>query len=174
VETDAGIGASINPKNVVTLIHRNGTYYKNDTKNYSYVENGETKPCHEGQPNATMTYMDDQVTEEDFENIPEYGPGYAQFSTVRIAKWQGAMDESGQRKEEFSPLGNAKFEIWLTNEEGQEYELLDTVTTGLDNNFGADASTDTDSDGERIIIQMLTQSVDGRPQKPLSGARWNS
>lgn len=148
VETDAGIGASINPENVVTLIHRNGTYYKNDTKNYSYVENGETKPCPEGQPNATMTYMDDQVTEEDFENIPEYGPGYAQFSTVRIAKWQGAMDESGQRKEEFSPLGNAKFEIWLTNEEGQEYELLDTVTTGLDNNFGADASTDTDSDGD--------------------------
>ena len=148
VETDAGIGASINPENVVTLIHRNGTYYKNDTKNYSYVENGETKPCPEGRPNATMTYMDDQVTEEDFENIPEYGPGYAQFSTVRIAKWQGAMDESGQRKEEFSPLGNAKFEIWLTNEEGQEYELLDTVTTGLDNNFGADASTDTDSDGD--------------------------
>lgn len=148
VETDAGIGASINPENVVTLIRRNGTYYKNDTKNYSYVENGETKPCPEGQPNATMTYMDDQVTEEDFENIPAYGPGHAQFSTVRIAKWQGAMDESGQRKKEFSPLGNAEFEIWLTNKEGQGYELLDTVTTGLDNNFGADASTDTDSDGD--------------------------
>ena len=148
VETDAGIGASINPENVVTLIHRNGTYYKNDTKNYSYVENGETKPCPEGQPNATMTYMDDQVTEKDFENIPAYGPGHAQFSTVRIAKWQGAMDESGQRKKEFSPLGNAEFEIWLTNKEGQGYELLDTVTTGLDNNFGADASTDTDSDGD--------------------------
>ena len=140
VETNAGIGASIDPANVVTLIHRNGTYYTNDTEGYSYIENGTKKDCLEGQPDAAMTYMDDQVTDRDFENIPAYGPGTELYSIVRIAKWQGAMDDSGHREEEFSPLGNAEFEIWLTSSAGQDYELLDTLTTGLDNDFKPDSS----------------------------------
>ena len=128
VETNAGIGASIRGENVVTLIKREGTIYSNNT---SYVLDGATV-----HPNEVMEYKDNQVTKEDFENQPEYGGGPAMFSTVRIAKWAGARTETGEKIPNYTPLGNASFDLYLADSHGNLYTRLDTMTTGLDNNIG--------------------------------------
>ena len=128
VETNAGIGASIRGENVVTLIKREDTNYSNNT---SYVLDGETV-----HPNEVMDYKDNQVTKEDFENHPEYEGGSAMFSTVRIAKWAGTRKETGEKIYNYTPLGNASFDLYLADSDGNLYTRLDTMTTGLDNNIG--------------------------------------
>lgn len=134
VETNHGIGADYKPENVVTLIKRENTEYKNVTK--GYVLEGETY-----NPTNVMDYKDNQVTLEDLENLPAYGPGSAMFSTVRIAKWAGARTEDGDKVEKYTPLGNASFDLYLADSDGNLYTKLDTLTTGLDNNIGG---TETD------------------------------
>lgn len=125
VEEDAGIGASIKKENVVTLIKREGTEYKNNT---AYELDGETV-----YPQNVMEYRDNQVTREDLENNPEYGGGPLMFSTVRIAKWAGGRTSDGDKVYKYTPLGNASFDLYLADSEGNLYEKLDTLTTGLDN-----------------------------------------
>lgn len=134
VETDHGIGADYKPENVVTLIKRENTEYTNVTTDY--VLEGETY-----NPTNVMDYKDNQVTLEDLENLPAYGPGSAMFSTVRIAKWAGARTEEGAKVYEYTPLGNASFDLYLADSDGNLYTKLDTLTTGLDNNIGG---TETD------------------------------
>ena len=134
VETDHGIGADYKPENVVTLIKRENTKYKNVT--IGYVLEGKTY-----NPTNVMDYKDNQVTLEDLENLPAYGPGSAMFSTVRIAKWAGARTEGGDKVYKYTPLGNASFDLYLADSKGNLYTKLDTLTTGLDNNIGG---TETD------------------------------
>lgn len=130
VETNHGIGADFNPKNVVTLIRRDGTEYTNNTTNY--VLEGVTYS-----PTNVMDYLDNQVTKEEIENLPEYGGSPAMFSTVRIAKWAGARNqETGEKIYDYTPLGNASFDLYLADSQGNLYNKLDTMTTGLDNNVG--------------------------------------
>ena len=129
VETDHGIGADYKEENVVTLIKRENTIYKNVTT--GYVLEGETY-----NPTNVMDYKDNQVTLEDLENLPAYGPGSAMFSTVRIAKWAGARTEGGDKVYKYTPLGNASFDLYLADSKGNLYTKLDTLTTGLDNNIG--------------------------------------
>lgn len=130
VETDHGIGADFNPENVVTLIRRDGTKYTNNTTNY--VLEGVTYS-----PTNVMDYLDNQVTKEEIENLPEYGGAPAMFSTVRIAKWAGARkQETGEKIYDYTPLGNASFDLYLADSQGNLYNKLDTMTTGLDNNVG--------------------------------------
>ena len=129
VETNAGIGATFNEKIVVTLIKRDGTAYKNVTTGYML----EGKPV---DPDNVMVYKDNQVTQERIENIPVYRGGSAMFSTVRIAKWAGARTEEGDKVYEYTPLGNASFDLYLADSRGNLYTKLDTLTTGLDNNIG--------------------------------------
>ena len=129
VETDHGIGADYKEENVVTLIKRENTEYKNVTTDY--VLEGETY-----NPTNVMDYKDNQVTLEDLENLPAYGPGSAMFSTVRIAKWAGARTEEGDKVYKYTPLGNASFDLYLADSKGNLYTKLDTLTTGLDNNIG--------------------------------------
>ena len=129
VETNAGIGATFNEKIVVTLIKRDGTDYDNVTTDYML----EGKPV---DPDNVMVYKDNQVTQERVENIPVYRPGSAMFSTVRIAKWAGARTEEGAKVYEYTPLGNASFDLYLADSKGNLYTKLDTLTTGLDNNIG--------------------------------------
>lgn len=135
VETNAGIGASIKPENAVTLIKREGTGYTNVSE-YDAGE-GEKIPS-----TNVMEYKDNQVTKEEVENNPEYGGGPAMFSTVRIAKWTGGRTEDGDKVYEYTPLGNATFELYLADSDGNRYTKLDTMTTGLDNNIGETASED--------------------------------
>ena len=131
VETDHGIGADYKEENVVTLIKRENTEYKNVTTDY--VLEGETY-----NPTNVMDYKDNQVTLEDLENLPAYGPGSAMFSTVRIAKWAGARTEEGAKVYKYTPLGNASFDLYLADSRGNLYTKLDTLTTGLDNNIGGE------------------------------------
>ena len=136
VETDAGIGASIRPSTAITLVKREGTEYTN-VSTYPYGdESGEATP--EPSENC-FTYQDDTLTREAVENNPEYGPGSAMFSTVRIAKWAGQRDEEGEKVEDFTPLGNATFYLYLADSRGGLHGLLDTLTTGLDNDLSAGA-----------------------------------
>lgn len=58
------------------------------------------------------------------------------FSTVRIAKWAGARTEEGDKVYEYTPLGNASFDLYFADSRGNLYTKLDTLTTGLDNNIG--------------------------------------
>ena len=130
VETDAGIGADFNPENVVTLIRRAGTGYTNNTTNYVLEDKTYS-------PTNVMDYLDNQVTKEEIENLPLYGGAPAMFSTVRIAKWAGARNqETGDKIYEYTPLGNASFDLYLADSQGNLYNKLDTMTTGLDNNVG--------------------------------------
>ena len=129
VETYAGIGADFNPKNVVTLIHREGTNYTNVTE---YELEGEIV-----HPTYDIKYVDNKVTTGEIENLPLYGGAPAMFSTVRIAKWAGARNqETGKKIYEYTPLGNASFDLYLADSQGNLYNKLDTMTTGLDNNVG--------------------------------------
>ena len=140
VETDGGIGANIRDENVVTLIRSAGTGYTNNTT-YTYTEDGKTHT----RVNAinVMDYQDNQVTKETLRNDDVTGPGSAMFSTVRIAKWAGARDkENGEKVEDFTPLGNATFDLYLADAEGNLYNKLDTLTTGLDNNISESSATE--------------------------------
>lgn len=134
VETNAGIGASIRGENVVTLIKREGTEYTNNT---TYTLDGETY-----NPKEVMDYKDNQVTKEEFQNNPEYGGGGEMFSTVRIAKWAGERTKEGDKiYDKYTPLGNATFDLYLADSDGNTYAKLDTLTTGLDNNITGDSAS---------------------------------
>ena len=140
VETDGGIGANIRDENVVTLIRSAGTGYTNNTT-YTYTEDGKTHT----KVSATnvMDYKDNQVTKETLRNDDVTGSGSAMFSTVRIAKWAGERDkENGAKVEDFTPLGNATFDLYLADADGNLYNKLDTLTTGLDNNISEDSVTE--------------------------------
>lgn len=133
VETSAGTGAEMNLENQIILIKRNGTDYTNDSESINANDEGKKESC-----TGTISYEDDKVTQGKVENLPIYGGGGSMFSTVRIAKWAGELDKDGEQKSEFTPLGNAWFEMWLVKKDGTPVELLETFTTGLDNDLSTD------------------------------------
>ncbi len=134
VETNAGIGASIRPSTAITLVKREGTEYRN-ISTYPYRdESGEAESS-----TNFFTYQNDTLTKGEVENNPKYGSGSAMFSTVRIAKWAGQRDEEGEKVKDFTPLGNAIFYLYLADSRGGLHGLLDTLTTGLDNDLSAGA-----------------------------------
>lgn len=126
VETTSGIGARINPEHQITLIKRQGTQYTNDST--SIVDSGKKST-------QVFEYVDDCVTDKETENFPAYGGDGAMFSTVRIAKWAGAIDANGNRLPNYTPLGNATFDLYLVHQDGTTVTKLDTITTGLDNDL---------------------------------------
>lgn len=126
VEKTSGIGARIDPEHQITLIKRRGTQYTNDSTS---LENPNKKST------QVFEYVDDRVTDRETENFPAYGGGGAMFSTVRIAKWAGAIDANGNRLTNYTPLGNATFDLYLVHEDGTTVTKLDTITTGLDNDL---------------------------------------
>lgn len=126
VEHTPGTGAKVNPATEITLIKRQGTQYTNNSTAIS----DDTTLCTE-----YMVYQDDTVTKGDVQNLPAEGPGTAMFSTVRIAKWAGSIDAEGNKLDKYTPLGNATFELWVTDADGNPVALLDTITTGLDNDL---------------------------------------
>ena len=129
VEKTSGIGARIDPEHQITLIKRQGTQYTNDS---SSLEDSSKKST------QVFEYVDDRVTDRETENFPAYGGGGAMFSTVRIAKWAGAIDANGNRLSNYTPLGNATFDLYLVHQDGTTVTKLDTITTGLDNDLSGD------------------------------------
>ena len=131
VEETPGIGAKLDPKNEYILIAREDTGYTNITT----ASDGRT------QCNQVFKYIDDTVTDGHVRNLPVYGEGSARYASVRIAKWAGELDENGQQNyASYKPLGNATFQLWIAHADGTAEELLDTFTTGLDNDLGDGAA----------------------------------
>ena len=127
VEREPGIGAQIKPENQIILIKPEGSNYSNSSQSLATPAASCT---------GTINYKLDAVTTGGVENNPVTGEGSTMYSTVRITKWAGAYYEDGNRKDTYTPLGNASFELWLVHEDGRKVALLDTLTTGLDNNLG--------------------------------------
>ena len=130
VEIEPGIGTAIIPENAVTLIKRKDTRYRNNTS-YTYTDS--TGAEKNGTCTNVFDYENNKVTQGSIENDPVKGEGAAQYTTVRIAKWAGSYNEDGTQVTEYTPLGNAVFELWLVDENGGKLVQLDTLTTGLDN-----------------------------------------
>lgn len=129
VEITPGIGGVLKPENAITLIKRSGTSYTNASK---YEDVNCTK---------VEVYEDNVLTDVSIENDPGYGEGGERFSTVRIAKWAGSYTKDGEKVNEYTPLGNASFDLYLAAEDGTLVEKIDTLTTGLDNDLSAPDGT---------------------------------
>lgn len=145
VENYAGIGAVIKPENKITLIKSAETGYKNASTYAEETEDeGGAVPTHTC--DSVMDYYKNRTTSTEVENDPATGPGSDQFATVRIAKWTAGYDETGAEipKEEYTPLGNAKFDLYVVDRDGNRIALLDTLTTGLDNDLSDTEEDNTD------------------------------
>lgn len=146
VENYAGLGAEIKPENKITLIksaeteYQNGSTYTEDAEDTGEVP--ETITC-----DSVMDYYKNTTTSDEVENDPATGgPGADQFATVRIAKWTAGYDETGTPipQEDYTPLGNAKFDLYVVDRDGNRIALLDTLTTGLDNDLSEAGDGNTD------------------------------
>ncbi len=126
VEREPGIGAAIKPENQIILIKPVNSNYSNSSQSLATP----VASC-----TGTIEYKLDAVTTGEVENDPVTGEGSTMYSTVRITKWAGAYDNDGNPKDTYTPLGNASFELWLVHEDGRKVALLDTLTTGLDNDL---------------------------------------
>lgn len=127
VETKPGIGSEIIPENQIILIKHEGTEYTNSSQSL----NDPTQYCTE-----EFVYQEDKITEHEIENEAVYGPGSAMFSTVRLTKWAGKRDQqTGEQINEYTPLGNTTFGLYLADSKGNLHGKLDTLTTGLDNDI---------------------------------------
>lgn len=135
VERTGGTGAKIDPEHQITLIKRAGTKYTNGSQSLEKTEGTDGNPGTTVPSEQVFTYQDDQVKKEDTENIPIYGGGSSMFSTIRLVKWAGELDEEGNPLDDYNPLGNASFDIYLVHSDGTLAKKLDTITTGLDNDL---------------------------------------
>lgn len=127
VETKPGIGSEIIPENQIILIKHEGTEYTNSSQSL----NDPTQYCTE-----EFEYQEDNITDHRIENEAVYGPGSAMFSTVRLTKWAGKRDQqTGEQINEYTPLGNTTFGLYLADSKGNLHGKLDTLTTGLDNDI---------------------------------------
>ena len=92
------------------------------------------------------------------------------FSTVRIAKWAGSVNEDGERVEEYTPLGNAAFSLYLVHADGERVALLDTMTTGLDNDLTGEADLTAWASSKAFNFQALQDTcAKAQPR----GRTWN-
>lgn len=151
VERTGGTGARINPENQITLIARKDTGYTNASPS---VEDPKTT-CEN-----VFVYQDDSMTREHVENLPVSGGGSSMFSTVRIAKWAGSVNEDGERVEEYTPLGNAAFSLYLVHADGERVALLDTMTTGLDNDLTGEADLTAWASSKAFNFQALQDTYE--------------
>lgn len=123
VETEAGPGAKIIDAENYILFKRNGTQYTNNSNG-----GNSTKVC---------DYLNQQVTNYKWENEPVTGPGPAYMADVSLAKWAGELTEDGDKKKDsYSALGNAKYELWVVNSAGEYIQKVDDLTVGLENDLG--------------------------------------
>ena len=73
------------------------------------------------------------------------------FPRYVLPNGREAAQVKEKKEDTFSPLGNATFTLYLTDANGTQIQLLDTLTTGLDNTTIGDykpAGEDTDTAGD--------------------------
>ena len=147
VETKAGPGSAIMPKNAITLfVMDNGdddettTRFTNDSK-YEYeveIEGGETE-TKTANCTTTCEYKVDDITEQSIENDPLYDGGPPRYALVKIAKWatEYVQNEDGEDvlSDNYTPLPNARYELWIVDKNGQKQgtEPFDILTVGMEN-----------------------------------------
>lgn len=154
VEVDPGTGADFNPETEITLIRPNGTGYSNRTP---------APHATDTVPNSThvLDYVKDTVSQGDVQNLPTTGPGTAQYAVVRIAKWADSLDEDGNPKKDYTPLGNATFTLYLVDEKGDVQAVLDTLTTGLDNESPSNPNLTAWASSLSVNLQNLLDEYGG-------------
>ena len=123
VETHPGVGAKVKPETEITLIRPDGREYTNATP----APSDNDVIC-----SNAFYYYKDQVSTGDVENYPGDGPGEELYAIVRIAKWADSLNADGDPEKNYTPLGNATFDLYLVDQNGQVLQKLDTMTTGLD------------------------------------------
>ena len=145
VETKAGPGSAIMPKNAITLfVMDNGdettTRFTNSSE-YEYevkIEGGETE-TKTANCTTTCEYKVDDITEQSIENDPLYGGGPPRYALVKIAKWatEYVQNEDGEDvlSDNYTPLPNARYELWIVDKNGQKQgtEPFDILTVGMEN-----------------------------------------
>ena len=144
VETKAGPGSAIKPKNAITLFvmddKEDGTRFTNNSQ-YEYeveIEDGETE-TKTANCTTTCEYKVDDITEQSIENDPLYGGGPPRYALVKIAKWatEYVQNEDGEDvlSDNYTPLPNARYELWIVDKNGQKQgtEPFDILTVGMEN-----------------------------------------
>lgn len=140
VETKAGPGSAIKPENAITLfVMDNGDDDETTTR---FTNNSEYKND-EGEVldvcTTTCEYKVDDVTRQEIENDPLYGGGPPRYALVKIAKWatEYVQNKDGEDvlSENYTPLPNARYELWIVDESGQKQgtEPFDILTVGMEN-----------------------------------------
>ena len=140
VETKAGPGSAIMPKNAITLfVMDNGDDDETTTRftNSSEYKNDEGKVL--GECTTTCEYKVDDITEQSIENDPLYDGGPPRYALVKIAKWatEYVQNEDGEDvlSDNYTPLPNARYELWIVDKNGQKQgtEPFDILTVGMEN-----------------------------------------
>ena len=144
VETKAGPGSAIMPKNAITLFvmddKEDGTRFTNNSQ-YEYeveIEDGETE-TKTANCTTTCEYKVDDITEQSIENDPLYDGGPPRYALVKIAKWatEYVQNKDGEDvlSDNYTPLPNARYELWIVDKNGQKQgtEPFDILTVGMEN-----------------------------------------
>ena len=130
VEERAGTGADFNPETQITLIKKAGTDFTNKSTPTEWPKNDPTGAQFS---THTIEYIPNQVTTDKVKNLPVEGDGSERYATVRLAKWADSYNADGEPKKDYNPLGNVSYDLYLVNAKGDRVALLDSLTTGLDN-----------------------------------------
>ena len=113
------------------LFKRSTASYKNVTK----ITNAE------GVEAQTVDYLEDQINDDGYK-IPNkhLSGGDADHSArIKLSKWAGGVTKE-QDNGTYNPLGNARYEIWIADANGNLLEQVDTVTTGLESNVNGEGT----------------------------------
>ncbi len=120
VETEPAPGYAINEGERIILFRYPGTSYQN-----------ESNPDREGTMQSTREedYPLNKIENDLFEikNDPLTGPGEERFAYVRLYKWAETGTEGT-----YAPLGGVKYQLRLSNQNGDLLDLIDEMTTGLE------------------------------------------
>ena len=119
VETNAGPGASI-------IEEENYILFKRADMDYTNASNG-------GVSDRVEDYPENAYGEYEVENEAEYGPGEDHIAAIRLSKWAGSLTEEGEKSyESYEPLGGARYELWVANEDGELLDKIQDLTMGLE------------------------------------------
>ena len=120
VETEPAPGYAINEGERIILFHHPETSYRNSSN-----------PDVEGTIQSTRAedYPLNKIEKDLFEikNDPLTDPGEERFAYVRLYKW-AETDTEGT----YAPLGGVKYQLHLSNQNGDLLDLIDEMTTGLE------------------------------------------
>lgn len=138
VEDSACTGYSIIPTQNYVLFTRqddaNPIYFENTTNDG--VNGGvyyTTDGSHDD-PNGEQGMIDNKINHHLVMNEPGIGPGegIVNFAFIKFSKW---MQTDVNKPDEMVLMPNAVFELYAVDEDGNEIEHIDTITTGDENDM---------------------------------------